>query len=131
MAAYNDNPLFTINGNIGKGAVAKETSKGQVVNFTVAVKTGYSDDASPAWFDVSVWNEGLQAYALANFARGVKVAIEGFYSTREYNGQEYKQISAQQLGLVEWAPRTKRTVASAPVAVAPVAVVPDKSDGEW
>lgn len=122
--AFNNDPLIGLVGNVSRSPEAKETSKGTVVAFGIAVKTGYNDTDGPRWIDVSLWNEGLQQYALQNLHKGAKVAVEGFYSTREYNGKTYEQINGQQVGLVEWGTRTKR-------AAAPVAVSEDASEGEW
>jgi single-stranded DNA-binding protein len=119
--AYNDKPLIGVVGNVSRPPTVRETTKGNVVNFGIAVKTGYDESQGPRWIDVSVWNEGLQAFVGQNLHKGAKVAVEGFYSTREYEGKTYEQIDAQQVGLVEWGVRTKRSFAPAA----------KQTEGEW
>jgi single-stranded DNA-binding protein len=125
-------PLVCLTGNVGKTPVERQTRSGTVVGFSFAVKTGYNDDQPPQWFDVSVWNEGLQAYVMQNFGKGMAVAVEGFYSTYENNGYTNHQINAQRVGLVEWGTRSKRgeTVA-APAAAATPRAAASSDDGEW
>ncbi len=124
--AYNNDPLISLVGNVSRPPAEKETTKGTVLNFGLVVKTGYDDNAAPRWIDVSVWNEGLQKYVLQNFHKGAKVAVEGFFSTREYDGKTYEQISGQQVGLVEWGTRTKR-----PSAPAATPASTSGSESEW
>ena len=119
--------VVSVAGTVGKAPTRKKTSKGDVVNFSLAVRTSYDDGAQDTWFDVSVWNEGLQAAVLAEVYKGAKVAVEGPFQTRTYEGKEYPQISGSRVGLVEYLSRTPRTApfvatpAAAPPASAPVA----------
>lgn len=117
--------VVAISGTVGKAPTNKQTSKGQVVNFSVAVKNSYDEGAQDTWFDVSVWNEGLQASVIAEVYKGAKVAVEGTHSTREYEGKTYHQISGARVGLVDFLSRSARTEpwVAAPVA-APAAPAP-------
>lgn len=116
MPEYKKDPLKSLAGRVGKDPVRRDTRKGTVVGFSVAVPTGYDDADAPMWFDVSVFNEGLQASVLAEIQKGQQVAIEGFYSTREYEGKLYHQIMANRVGLIEYLARSKRQAPSAPAA---------------
>lgn len=95
-------PLFQTVGRVGRDPETKTGQKGDFVVFTLAVDESYDDDAAPIWYDVSVFNEGLQATVLRDIYKGAKVAIEGNLTYREYQGKEYPRISAFKVGLVEW-----------------------------
>ena len=133
MPDYKKDPLKSLAGRVGKDPVQRDTRKGTVVGFSIAVPTGYDDADAPIWFDVSVFNEGLQASVLAEIQKGQQVAIEGFYSTREYNGKTYHQLTANRVGLIEYLARSKRQApASAPAAATaadPTALVASAPSG--
>jgi single stranded DNA-binding protein len=78
-----------------------------VLNFRLAVTKSYDEDAEATWFDVAVWNEGLIESVEAEIDKGMKVAVEGTYSEREYDGKIYKKINAAKVGLIEWLKRSK------------------------
>jgi single-stranded DNA-binding protein len=102
--------------------VLKETPKGNVLEFGLAVTGGYGEDAPTHWYDVAVWNEGLIESAKREVLKGSKVAVEGFFSEREYNGKVYNKISATRIGIVEWLRRSPRTAAAGAAAT---------SEAEW
>ncbi len=125
---YTKQPLITVNGTVSRAPVVKETPKGQLVAFGLAVTTGYDETDGPRWIDVSVWNAGLARFVYGNIYKGAKVAVEGFQAFREYNGKTYEQLAAQKVGLVEWGPRSQRGEVVPPIETAPAA---SGADTEW
>lgn len=89
---------------------------GDVLEFRLAVQTSYDEGAEAKWFDVTVWNEKLQESVEAEVFRGAKVAVEGTYSSREYDGKTYFKINAAKVGLIEWLQRSKGNSSSRPAA---------------
>lgn len=126
---YPKQTLITVNGNASRDPVVKDTPKGQVVAFGLAVTTGYDDSDGPRWIDVSVWNAGLARWVTANIYKGAKVAIEGFQAFREYNGKTFEQVNAQKVGLVEWGPRSQRGEVVPPIETAEAK--PASTDVDW
>lgn len=126
MPEYRKDPVVAIAGRVGKDPTRRDTRSGTVVGFSVAVTTGYDDSDLADWYDISVFNEGLQESVLAEISKGSSVAIEGFFSTREYQGKTYKQITGNRVGLVEYLARSKSAPRQAPVqqAAAPVTSAP-------
>lgn len=100
-------PLTQIVGGVGREPITKSTSKGDVVEFSVAQSDGFGDDAKTTWYDVSVWNEGLQAAILDSkngIRKGSVVAINGVVKPQ---GQYNPKISAVQIGIVTFFDRSK------------------------
>jgi len=114
----NYEPLYQTVGRVGRDPEIKQSTKGPFVTFSVAINQQY-DDTPPLWIDVSVFNEGLQASVLRDIYKGAKVAIEGAYSVREYEGKSYPRVMAFAVGLVEWL--RKEQVAAAASAPQPPA----------
>lgn len=104
----NNDPVYGLVGVVGKDPKQKTVGAQArtVTEFSLAVTTGYGDDNKPTWYDVSVWNEGLQESVKAELYKGAKVAVEGFYTVREYNGNQYPQLRASRVGLIEWLAKT-------------------------
>lgn len=111
MARNNSNEapkrVISVAGVVGTDIEVRDTDYGEVANFRLAVTTSYEEGAESKWFDISVWNEGLIASVEQELYKGAKVAVEGTYSVREYDGREYPKISAARVGLIEWLSRSK------------------------
>ena len=118
MPEREKNPLVHIFGVVGKDPVVRQTSKSDVIGFSLAYSTGYDKEDETIWYDVSTFNEGLIESIKAEVYKGAKVAVEGFLSYREYNGKSYPQIMAVQVGLIEFLNRTKREGTFTPAGVA-------------
>lgn len=91
--------IVNIAGMLGKDAVFKTTQGGnQLCNFTVAVNTGYGDNKTVTWWDVTKWGKGTDKLA-EMLAKGTKVSVSGEVSTREHEGKTYLQIRADHVTL--------------------------------
>lgn len=103
----NKGTFMAMVGAVGATPETKETSKGKIVTFRLAVQTGYPENKGekgpdPIWYDVAVFKEALQPVVLEAIYKGAKVAVEGYSSIREYQGKAYHNIVASRVGLVEW-----------------------------
>lgn len=116
----NDNKRFiTLLGRVGNDPVIRETRVGNVLGFSLFVRTGYSDEFKDRLFSISVWNEGLQEWAKSEVYKGSTVAIEGYMEVQEREGKTYYQVSAVDLYLTEKGKRSKRQDKPAAQAPAP------------
>lgn len=113
---------ISIVGNIGRDPEVKSTSKGEVVEFSVAVSEGIGKwdgekmDIPTRWYRVTVWDDALRP-AARTFTKGEKVAVKGSLRTREYQGKTYDEISAYTFANVgEWARKAPKTQ---PIAAKP------------
>lgn len=118
-----NDPVYGLVGVVGKDPKERQAGQRTVLEFSLAVTTSYAEGAVPRWYDVTVWNEGLQASVREELYKGAKVAVEGFYKVREYNGRQYPQISATRVGIVDWLQRQGQQ-ASRPAAPAPAPMAP-------
>lgn len=91
-------------GNAGKDPITKTLPSGdEILTFSIAVSNGYGnsfegiDAPAPTWYDVTVWKEGLQALVRESIYRGTTVAVEGTLTTREANGNTYRDIRASKV----------------------------------
>jgi single-strand DNA-binding protein len=86
--ADNDNTI-TLVGRIGQEPELRATSKGDVVNFTLATSErrrgadGSWTDGPTSWFRVAAWHD-LGRNAHASFRRGQQVIVRGVLTVREF-----------------------------------------------
>lgn len=102
--AFERTPLVGIVGNVGKAPEIKQTSKGPLTKFSVAVSDGFGDDATTTWFSVAVFNEGLQEWVQNNIYKGAQVAVQGNVTQKDGYGPD---MLAVRVGLVSWGQRSK------------------------
>lgn len=89
--------LTTIAGNIGQPPQRKSTSKGDVVNFSVATNPTTEKDADPVWFRVAVWNEALQGEVM-KLKKGNRVVAVGVAYENDYG----MNMTCYRVGRVDW-----------------------------
>lgn len=84
--------VISIAGTLGRDAEYKQTQGGnELCSFPVAVNTGWGENKTTTWFDVTSWGKGSQK--LADILRkGSRVAVSGELGTREHNGKTYLQV---------------------------------------
>jgi single-strand DNA-binding protein len=86
--------ILTLAGNVGKDAQHKQTQSGtDICSFSVGVSTGYGENKTTTWVDVTKWGKGAEGLARI-LRKGSKVAVSGELSTREHNGKTYIQCRA-------------------------------------
>lgn len=91
--------IVTIAGVTGRDAEHKQTQGGaDLCSFSVAVSTGWGDNRTTTWWDVTKWGKGTDKLA-EMLPKGTKVTVSGEVSTREHNGKTYLQIRADHVAL--------------------------------
>jgi single-strand DNA-binding protein len=79
---------WNFTGNVGKDATLKYTPKNDaVLQFTVAVKSGYGANENTTWVTCSLW--GKRAESLEMYVKkGQQVAISGEANNRKWQDKE-------------------------------------------
>lgn len=76
--------VWTFSGNLGRDADQRFLANGDaVVNFSVAVKSGYGDKAVTTWVRCTIW--GKRGESLSKYlTKGQLVCVSGEAALREY-----------------------------------------------
>lgn len=107
---YIPRPIEQIAGNIGRHPERKQTSAGDVVEFSMAVTREYGvlqedktfTDSKTQWYNAAVWNAQLQGPVLRGYQKGNRVVLEGSSSERVVEGVTYYDFRVNRIGHVEW-----------------------------
>ena len=95
---------FNFTGNLGNDCRAGTAGQTAVVNFSVAVKSGYGQNEQTIWVDCALF--GNRATALAPYlTKGQTVAVSGELGTREHNGKTYITCKVNDVTLVGGKPQ--------------------------
>ena len=90
---------FNFTGNLGNDCRPGQAGQTPVVNFSVAVKSGYGQNEQTIWVDCALF--GNRATALAPYlTKGQTVAVSGELGTREHNGKTYITCKVNDVTLV-------------------------------
>lgn len=114
---------FCFTGNLGKDCRKGNVSGTSVVNFSVAVKSGYGDKAQTIWIDVALWGKQAEGKLPDYLVKGQQVAVSGEIGTREHEGKTYITCRANSVSLVGGkadAPAPQQQLAPAQQQAAPV-----------
>lgn len=91
--------VFTFSGNLGRDCKPGNSGGTSVVNFAVAVKSGYGQSEQTLWLDCALWGkrgDSLQQYLV----KGQQVVVSGELGTREYEGKIYLTCRVNDISLV-------------------------------
>ena len=85
---------WNFTGNLGKDSETRHTAQGKaVVQFSVAVKSGYGDKASTTWARCSLWGDRGEAVA-QYLTKGQLVGITGEVELKEFTNKEGNKQSS-------------------------------------
>ena len=119
--------VFTFTGNLGNDCRTGNAGGTAVVNFSVAVKSGWGDKDKTNWIDVALWGKQAESGLVDYLKKGQQVAVSGELGTREHEGKTYLTVRANSVDLVggksDTAPTPSQPVQQsnpAPSAPAPV-----------
>lgn len=90
--------VFTFCGNLGNDCRTGSAGGTNVVNFSVAVKSGYGEKEQTLWVDCALWGkrgDALQQY----LTKGKKVVVSGELGTREHDGKTYLTCRVNEITL--------------------------------
>ena len=84
--------LFCFTAHLGKDAELKTTQSGtSVLSFSVAVKSGYGDNAKTNWIHCAMFGKRAEGNLISYLKKGAQVAISGEYELKEWQGQDGTQ----------------------------------------
>lgn len=92
--------VWTISGNIGNDCRKGNAGGTAVVNFSVAVKSGYGDKAQTVWVDCSLWGRQAEGKLPDYLVKGQQVVVSGELGTREHEGKTYITLRVASIDLV-------------------------------
>lgn len=92
--------VFTFTGNLGKDCRTGNVGGTAVVNFSVAVKSGYGDKEQTIWVDCALWGKKAEGRLPEYLVKGQQVAVSGEMGTREHEGKTYITCRVAELNLV-------------------------------
>lgn len=91
---------FSFTGNLGNDCRTGNAGGTAVVNFSVAVKSGWGDKAQTIWIDVALWGKQAESGLVGYLTKGQQVAVCGELSTREHEGKTYLAVRANSVDLI-------------------------------
>lgn len=90
---------ITLAGRTGRDAEHKQTQGGtDYCRFTVAADTGFGDNKTTTWVDVTKWGKGSEGLARI-LRKGSAVTVIGEMSLREHEGKAYVQCRADHVAI--------------------------------
>lgn len=92
--------IWTISGNIGNDCRKGNAGGTAVVNFSVAVKSGFGDKAQTVWVDCSIWGRQAEGKLPDYLVKGQQVVVSGELGTREHDGKTYITLRVNSIDLV-------------------------------
>ena len=106
---------FNFTGNLGNDCRPGQAGQTPVVNFSVAVKSGYGQNEQTIWVDCALF--GNRATALTPYlTKGQTVAVSGELGTREHNSKTYITCKVNDVTLVGGKPQQQGQQQQAPQA---------------
>jgi single-strand DNA-binding protein len=116
--------IFSFTGNLGSDCRTGNASGTAVVNFTVAVKSGWGDKAQTLWIDCALWGKQAESRLPEFLLKGQQVAVSGELGSREHEGKTYLTCRVSSVDLVggksDAAPATQQAAPKPQAAPAPV-----------
>ena len=91
---------FCFTGNLGKDCRIGNANGTAVCNFSVAVKSGYGDNAQTLWVDCAMWGKQAESRLPDYLTKGQPVAVCGELGTREHEGKTYLTCRTTSVSLV-------------------------------
>lgn len=86
--------VFNCTGNLGGDPRTNTVGGTFVVNFSLAVKSGYGDRATTEWVDVAYWGKAGEAVS-QYLSKGKQVAVSGELSLKPAEGQYPAKLSVR------------------------------------
>lgn len=122
---------FSFTGNLGQDCRTNTVGGTSVVNFSVAVKSGYGDKAQTVWVDCALWGKPAEGGLPQYLVKGQSVGVTGELSTQEKDGKTYLKVRCNSVDLLGG---KSDSVAPAPTHSGPSAEeskpAASKSDGD-
>lgn len=91
---------FSFTGNLGRDCRTGNAGGTAVVNFAVAVKSGFGQNEQTLWVDCALWGKQAESRLPEFLVKGQQVAVSGELGTREHDGKTYLTCRVSQISLV-------------------------------
>lgn len=92
--------LLAFTGNLGNDCRKGMSGTSAVVNFSVAMKSGYGDKQQTIWVDCALWGSKAEGRLPEFLVKGAQVAVHGEMGTREHEGKTYITCRVSDLTLI-------------------------------
>ena len=88
-------------GRVGRNAESRHTQGGnQVLNWSMAVDSGYGDNKTTIWLDCALWGE--RGAKLAQYIlKGHRLGVHGELGTREHEAKTYLTLRVADVTLIQ------------------------------
>ena len=92
--------VWNITGNLGKDCRIGNAGGTAVVNFSVAVKSGWGDKSQTIWVDCALWGKQAESRISEYLLKGQQVAVSGEMGAREHEGKTYITMRVGNIDLI-------------------------------
>lgn len=92
--------LLALTGNLGSDCRTNNVNGTAVCNFSVAMKSGYGDNAQTIWVDCALWGKQAESRLPEFLIKGQQVAVSGEMGTREHDGKTYITCRVNSIDLI-------------------------------
>lgn len=99
--------LVVFGGNIGRDAEVRQAGDKQVCSFSLAVKTGWGDNAETMWCDCQVWGKQID-FVMKVARKGEAVVVRGRVKLRTYRAKDGTDKASLQVDCEDVQPCGKR-----------------------
>lgn len=80
--------VFSFTGNLGRDAKRSDVNGHAVLNFVVAVKSGFGQNEQTLWMDCALWGKQAEGALVDYLVKGQRVSVSGELGSREYQGND-------------------------------------------
>ena len=92
--------VLSLTGNLGKDCRKGDVNGTPVLNFSVAMKSGFGDRAITIWVDCALWGKQAESRLSEFLLKGQQVAVSGEMGTREHDGKTYITMRVNSIDLI-------------------------------
>lgn len=93
--------VLTATGNLGQDCKTNNVNGTAVVNFSVAMKSGFGDNEQTVWLDCALWGKKAEGRLPDFLKKGQQVAVSGELSTFEAeSGKTYLKLRCNTVDLI-------------------------------
>lgn len=92
--------VLSLTGNLGNDCRVGDAGGTAVVNFSVAMTSGWGDKKKTVWVDCALWGKQAESGLKDYLKKGQQVAVSGELSTREHEGKTHLTMRVNSVDLV-------------------------------
>jgi len=92
--------VLSVTGNLGQDCKKGNAGGTAVLNFSVAMKSGYGDKEQTNWLDCALWGKQAESKLSDYLVKGQQVAVSGELGTRTHEGKTYLTLRVNSIDLV-------------------------------